>query len=262
MLLLLLVLSMWFCVCGGWCRTGGSAGWEDCKIGVSTLPACAAISPMSGKLSMTDMLLDTSEDTTEDNCPKAVSADWPDVWLGVLLSGNADFWEAMGGDIRGAGLFSDSRVSKPGMGKMTDTESLVLMLSLLLLLVMVVTSESDTLLTPALDTLQLPPLALPAAAAAAAAAALLDFLSLFLLLALAGLGVFRESEDLLCGVTGSKASRVLVDDAMAADVVMFMVEDKIAEGGTLVEALLLLPFLLFDLDVSCFAAAVVGGLSS
>lgn len=209
---------------------------------------------MSGKLSMTDMLLDTSEDTTEDNCPKAVSADWTDVWLGVLFSGNADFWEVMGGDMRGAGLFSDSRVSNPGMGKMTDTESLVLMLSLLLLLVMVVTSESDTLLTLALDTLQLPPLAL-------LLAALLDFLSLFLLLALAGLGVFRESEDLLCGVTGIKESRVFVDDAMAADVVMFMVEDKIVEGGTLVEALLLLPFLLFDLDVSCFAA-VVGGLSS
>lgn len=34
---------------------------------------------MSGKLSITDIPFDTSEETTEDNCPKAVSADWPDV---------------------------------------------------------------------------------------------------------------------------------------------------------------------------------------
>lgn len=80
-------------------------------------------------------------------------------------------------------------MSNPGIGKITDTESLVLILSLLLLLVIVVASESDTLFTLALDKEQLLLFAL--------VEALLDFLSLFLLLAFAGLGVFKESEDLL-----------------------------------------------------------------
>ena len=163
--------------------------------------------------------------------------------------------------MRGAGLFSDSRVSNPGMGKITDTESLVLMLSLLLLLVMVVTSESDTPFTLALDTLL--------ALLAPLVEALLDFLSLFLLLPFARLGVFTESDDddaLLWGViVGSKESRVFADVAMATDPVMFMVEDRIVEGcmpALAGGALLLLPFLLFDFGASCFDEEVVGGLSS
>lgn len=50
---------------------------------------------------------------------------------------------------------------------------------------------------------------------------------------------------------------------MVTDAVIFIVEDKIVEGCmlALTDALLLLPFLLFDFVVSCFDE-VVGGLSS
>lgn len=164
--------------------------------------------------------LGTSVGSTDTRCPRTGSGADKDWGCLLTLSNVEGFCEAMGGEISGAGLFSDSSVSKLGMT--TDTESMVLMLSLLLLLVIVVASDSDTPFTVVTFTL----VVIGTLVQTALLEALLDFFS-FLLFDLGfgvftgsdtlGLGVFRDSlggEGLLGVGVKNKVSRALADRAI------------------------------------------------